>query len=204
MTTRRFTGALRAQLSASAVASNLALLREAGDEGGLDLRADCWGHGADFVSSITRATDGVASAPLLDNGKLLGLTPGFTPVMTLVGTVLSTKPLRAGEGVSYGYTHRAPADTTVALVTGGYAHGVVRALGNRADVVIGGRWHPIVGRVAMDACVVDVGDAAVDVGDAVTFFGVSPSITQWAEATGLRVGELVTAIGLRNAREVTE
>ncbi|MCH3159094.1 hypothetical protein K3X38_14655, partial [Listeria monocytogenes] len=51
------------------------------------------------------------------------------PAMTLVGTVLSTKRLLAGEGVSYGYRFRAPADTRVALVTGGYAQGVVRSAG---------------------------------------------------------------------------
>ena len=52
-----------------------------------------------------------------------------------VGTVLVVKPLRAGEGVSYGYTHRAARDTRIALVVGGYAQGIVRALGNRAPVL---------------------------------------------------------------------
>ena len=54
--------------------------------------------------------------------------------MRLTGSVLLTKALRAGEGVSYGYTHRADADTRVALVTGGYAQGVVRGLGDRISV----------------------------------------------------------------------
>ena len=62
--------------------------------------------------------------------------------MSLRGTVLSVKALRQGEGVSYGHTYRAPSDTRVALVTGGYAQGIVRALGNRVDVMIAERMRP--------------------------------------------------------------
>ncbi len=134
-----------------------------------------------------------------------GLSDGFTPVLRLSGFVLSLKPLRAGEGVSYGYTHRAPRDTIVALVTGGYAQGVVRALGNAATVRIAGERHPIVGRVAMDVCVVDVGAAPVAPGDEVVFFGDpsrgEPSLNEWTAASGMTASELVTAVGLRNVRE---
>jgi alanine racemase len=119
--------------------------------------------------------------------------------------VLSVKPLCAGEGVSYGYTHRAPRDTTVALLVGGYAQGIVRALGNRAYVSIAGERHPIVGRVAMDVCVVDVGTTDVGRGAEAVFFGDpdagEPSIAEWVEATGLTAREIVTTVGLRTIRE---
>jgi alanine racemase len=119
--------------------------------------------------------------------------------------VLTVKPLRAGEGVSYGYTHRAPRDTSVALVTGGYAQGIVRALGNQVSVTIAGRRHPIVGRVAMDVCVVDVGATPVAPRADVVYFGDpaegEPSLDEWAEATGLTIRELATAVGLRAVRE---
>ena len=39
------------------------------------------------------------------------LMPAGAPVMRLTGAVLLTKALRAGEGVSYGYTHRARPQT---------------------------------------------------------------------------------------------
>jgi hypothetical protein len=56
-------------------------------------------------------------------------------------------------------------DTTVATVPIGYADGVPRRLGTLpdrpgADVLIGGRRHPIVGVVTMDQLMVDVGDRA--------------------------------------------
>ncbi len=93
------------------------------------------------------------------------------PVMRLTGRVLSTKRLRAGDAVSYGYTYRASADTTVALVTGGYAQGIVRALGNQGLVDIDGVARPIIGRVAMDVCVVDLAGSDVEAGAEATYFG---------------------------------
>lgn len=186
----------------------------------VDLRRDAYGHGLRATAAALRAeTDAVLlvdrTADLPDRDRTLTagtatLVPDTVfgwdhglPAMTLVGTVLSTKALRAGEGVSYGYVHRAPHDTRVALVTGGYAQGVVRALGNRAHVVIGGALHPIVGRVAMDVCVVDIGDASVARGDRAVFFGDGgPRVAEWAGATGWRADEIVTAVGLRARREV--
>ena len=198
-----------------------------------DLRADAWGHGApavaaellaagvdrlfvhDVPSARLLADAGVAGAtttdlPDLDPLTLYGLPGGArdaTPAMRLSGTVLSVKPLRAGEGVSYGYAFRAVSETRVALVTGGYAQGVVRTLGGRVDVTIDGERHPIIGRVAMDVCVVDVGPHEVRRGSEVVFFGDphdgEPSLSEWMAATRLGAAELVTAVGLRATREHT-
>ncbi|WP_254773807.1 alanine racemase C-terminal domain-containing protein [Microbacterium sp. cf046] len=217
-----------ARISLSALELNLRAVVGGSHAPLIDVRADAWGHGVDAVAP--RAIAAGAGGLLIDEAGALalegivdsarctlqatgsiadavyGLTPGFEPVMSLQGRVLSTKRLREGEGVSYGYAHRASRDTFVALVTGGYAQGVVRALGDSASVTIAGRRHPIVGRVAMDVCVVDVGpDGPVTRGDDVVFFGDpstgSPAIAEWSAATGLTGGELVTAVGLRNARE---
>jgi alanine racemase len=216
-----------ARISLAALRLNLRAVMTSTPHAIIDVRADAWGHGAEIV---TRAAVGAGARALLvdsvgaaalrgsvDASLLMtsgvpaspeavyGLSDGFTPVLRLSGFVLSLKPLRAGEGVSYGYTHRAARDTIVALVTGGYAQGVVRALGNAATVQIAGVLHPIVGRVAMDVCVVDVGDAAVAPGDEVVFFGDpargEPSLSAWSRASGMNAAELVTAVGLRNARE---
>lgn len=179
------------------------------------LRADAWGHGEQVVREVleaeglTVATGDAAGHDLADPRTLFGMpggSPEAAPVLRLFGTILSVKALRQGEGVSYGYAFRAPRDTRVALVTGGYAQGIVRALGGAADVAIGGARHPIVGRVAMDVCVVDVGDAVVRRGDEALFLGDArrgePSLADWADATGLQPAELITAVGLRAVREV--
>ncbi|MEV7691860.1 alanine racemase C-terminal domain-containing protein [Microbacterium sp. NPDC089189] len=144
------------------------------------------------------APDAVAADP----GRIFGWQDGFAPVMTLIGTVLATKDLRAGEGVSYGYRHRAPHDTRIALVTGGYAQGVVRSLGGRASVALAGGAAPIVGRVAMDVCVVDIASHAVARGDEAVFFGAGGEpVSGWTRTTGLRESEIVAAVGAHTRRE---
>ena len=75
-------------------------------------------------------------------------------------------------GVSYGFTHRTERETTLALVPLGYADGVPRSASGRGR----GRRsaaarYPVVGRIAMDQFVVDVGDDAVEVGDRVVRLG---------------------------------
>lgn len=170
------------------------------------LAADGWGHGAGWVASVL--SDLGMDAEGLDAATLFGLPgSGVRPVLSLRGRALGTKPLLRGEGVSYGYTHRAARDSTVALVTGGYAQGVVRSLGNAATVAIDGHRHPIVGRVAMDVCVVDVGDAPVPRGAEVVFFGDprrdEPSLAEWTDATGWTAAEIVAAVGARADRRVS-
>ncbi|NLP85476.1 alanine racemase [Microbacterium sp. CFH 90308] len=189
------------------------------------MAADAWGHGADLVAEVLAAegfsaagdpgTPAAGAEPPIAQRRaaiapetLFGLPDArpAQPAMRMTGTVLSVKDLRAGEGVSYGYAYRAPADTRVALVTGGYAQGIVRALGGAVEVAIGARRHPIIGRVAMDVCVVEIRDAAVRRGDGVVFFGDpargEPSVRDWARVTAMSVMELITTAGLRAVRQV--
>lgn len=206
--------------------------RAAVDAGGevADLRGDAFGHGVRETARVVRdagvgrvvvddestasalaheGIDAVVEADAdIDSTLLYGLPgSGMTPAMTLSGRMLSLKPLRAGEAVSYGYTHRAARDTTIALVTGGYAQGIARALGNAASVEVGGMARPIVGRVAMDVCVVDLQSAGIS-GEApsevVYFGGTGPareSLSVWARVTGMRVTELVAVAGAKAVRE---
>ncbi|MGO3231914.1 MAG: alanine racemase C-terminal domain-containing protein [Microbacterium sp.] len=227
--------ATRAVISRSALAECAAVAVAAGGEVA-DLRRDAYGHGVLPVARAVLAAgartvrvDGAeqvrmlhsaglaatdADAPDIDAELLYGLPAegqgDLRPVMRLAGTVMSIKPLRRGEAVSYGYTHRATEDTTLALVTGGYAQAIVRALGNRAHVELRGRMHPIVGRIAMDVCVIDLGgspqlsEVPAAEGDEVTYFGgagpARATLREWAAATGLTAAELVCAAGLRASR----
>lgn len=195
---------LRASISHSALRANAALLTERSWE----LTHDAWGHGE---PEVTATLSGLSPAPettvQADDAlsTLFGL-PGTAgvPVMRLSGTVLSVKPLLRGEGVSYGFTHHAETDTRVALVTGGYAQGIVRALGDHVRVLVSGSMQAIVGRVAMDVCVVDIGDLAVERGDEVVFFGDpsrgEPALADWVSATGFTAAEIVTIVGQRATR----
>lgn len=203
------------------------------DAGGrvADLRRDGWGHGVLAVAQAVTlagaecvrvdgpgvrdalALEGIRASlddePDIDSALLYGLpsidAPGKRrPVMRLHGRVLATKPLRPGDAVSYGYTFRTTKETTVALVTGGYAQGILRALGNHASVEIDGLLRPIVGRVAMDVCVVDLDGSTADLGAEATYFGgagpASQALAQWSSVTGLATSELVAVAGAHAQR----
>lgn len=129
---------------------------------------------------------------------------GLVPAMTLRGRVASVRRVPAGTGVSYDYTWRAPDECTLALVPLGYADGVPRQATGHAEVRIGERRHPVVGRIAMDQFVVYAGQHSIAVGDEVVLFGDpatgAPSATDWADAAGTINYDIVTRIGVRVPR----
>lgn len=144
---------------------------------------------------------------------MYGLSPvsgrdfGLIPALSLVAPVALVKRVAAGEGVSYGHTWIAPADTTIALVPLGYADGIPRGLSGRFDVAIGGRRYPAVGRVCMDQFLVNLGDGAsvsdgesgetrpVQAGDDAVIVGApTDGLAEWAERLGTIHYELATGI----------
>lgn len=147
---------------------------------------------------------------------LFGLSPfadrssaelGLVPAMTLKSEIVALREAPAGTGVSYGYNHLVQNDTTLALVPIGYADGMPRALnGAGATVAIAGRHCPIVGRIGMDQCIVDVGSLAkrVGLGEPVVLFGDPatgvPPVEVWAELMGTINYEIVVGIGSRVVR----
>src|SRR5699024_11338791 len=69
-----------------------------------------------------------------------------------------------------------------ALVPGGYGDGLPRAASNRAEVAIRGRRYPVVGRIAMDQMIIDIGagNDEVAIGDEAVIFGPGgPSAADW-------------------------
>lgn len=129
---------------------------------------------------------------------------GLTPAMELGAEVVSVKRVPAGSGVSYGHDWVADRETTLALVPLGYADGVPRQA-RGASVLLAGARHPVVGRIAMDQFVVDVGDAPVAIGDRAVLFGDpatgAPSATEWADAAGTIDYDIVARVGARVTRE---
>lgn len=94
-----------------------------------------------------------------------------TPAMTLKTAVMFVKRVRKGTGLSYGLTYRAPEDTNIATIPIGYADGFPRSLSNKARVTIEGKTYPVVGRICMDQCLVDLGNDLYPVDQEVTIFG---------------------------------
>ena len=142
---------------------------------------------------------GVAPAPALA-GRV-----SLTPVLALRAHVTYVKDLPAGSRVSYGLRYELARPSRIVTVPVGYADGVPRNLGLRGgEVLIGGHRHPIAGTVTMDQLMVDVGDAAVDVGDDVVLLGSQGddeiTAAEWAERLDTIAYEIVTGIGPRVPR----
>ena len=97
------------------------------------------------------------------------------PVMELVTQVVLIKQIRAGTCVSYGRNWTAPQDTYIATLPIGYADGLRRALSPGLKVRIGNEYFPIVGKICMDQCMVDLGPHPwVQRWDEVCIFGPNP------------------------------
>jgi alanine racemase len=135
----------------------------------------------------------------------LGAELGLRPALSWHAQVTMAKRLPAGEGLSYGHTHRLQHDATIATVPVGYADGYSRTLSNVAEVLIGGLRRPVVGTVTMDQLLVDCGDDHVERGAAVVLLGTQGDQRITAEELAERRGtinyEVVTSIGARVPRE---
>ena len=173
--------------------------------------------GVEFELRHLTASDGTLSYPQAHYDMvrigiaLYGLSPfsdnraaefGLKPVMTAEATVVQTKRVQAGEGVSYGYLYRTDRETTLALVPVGYAEGLPRNASGNAEVTINNKNYKILSRIAMDQFVVDVGDASISPGDRVVIFGNGgPTADDLAAAADTINYEIVTRIGSRFNRE---
>jgi alanine racemase len=129
---------------------------------------------------------------------------GLVPAMTARARLALVKDVEAGAAVSYGRTWVAEHATRLGLVPVGYADGVLRAAGNRAEILVAGARRPVRGRVCMDQVVVDLGDADASPGDEAVLFGPGvhgePTAQDWAEACGTISYEIVSRIGGRMVR----
>ena len=143
---------------------------------------------------------GIYPSPHVDHQKV-----GLLPAMTLKAKVSHVKTTPQGTGLSYGLTHVTDRESRIATLPVGYADGYRRGLSNVEEVAVHGRRAPVVGRVCMDQCLVDVTDAGgVDVGDVATLFGDgsdgAPTVDEVACRLGTIAHEVTYGVGRRVPR----
>jgi alanine racemase len=116
---------------------------------------------------------------------------GLTPILALKARVARVTEIAPGEGVSYGLRWRASRPSRVALVPVGYGDGWRRSLGNRGEVLIGGKRRPMVGTLCMDQFLADVTDLPpVAEGDEVVLLGQQASETITASEIAALTGTI--------------
>jgi len=134
---------------------------------------------------------------------------GLRPAMTLRTLVSLCKDVPAEQGVSYGLNYRTTAPTTLGLIPLGYADGIPR-IATGGPVRVNGVTYPVVGRIAMDQMVIDLGEAALVasgasvIGAEAILFGPGDdgeaSVDEWASAAGTINYEVVSRISPRVPR----
>jgi alanine racemase len=131
---------------------------------------------------------------------------GLVPALELRSYVGALKPLAPGDSVGYGARFVARESTWIATLPIGYGDGWRRAFSDNAEVLIGGRRHPLVGRVSMDNITVDVGPdpAGIAEGDEAVLLGRDGGERITAEELAQRIEtinyEITTALTARPTR----
>jgi alanine racemase len=130
---------------------------------------------------------------------LYGLSPSaevpvpesFRPALSFKTQVAQVKLIPPGEGISYGCTFITERPTWIAVLPVGYADGFRRTPANWGAVLIHGQEAPLLGRVCMDQCMVDVSHIpGVRVGDEVVLIGRQGEATLSAEKVAQRLGTI--------------
>jgi len=126
-------------------------------------------------------------------------------VMTWKTGVIHLHQVEAGTPVSYGATWTAPRKSLIATLQVGYADGYSRVYSGKAQVLIRGQRAPVVGRVTMDMCMVDVTDIpGVAMHDEVVLLGAQGGERVDAEELGRFADtlhyEILCSVGARVPR----
>jgi len=127
------------------------------------------------------------------------------PVMSLKTKITQLKRVPAGFSVSYGSTFITEKETVIATVPVGYADGYSRLLSSKGEMLVRGKRAPVIGRVCMDLCMIDVtGIPGVKPNDEVVVFGKQGeenlSVDELAEKIGTINYEVVSMISPRVPR----
>ncbi len=127
------------------------------------------------------------------------------PALRWLSEVIYFKVVQPGSAVSYGSTWAPQQQTRVITMPIGYADGYMRALSNRAEVLVADQRLPVVGRVCMDQTMADLGTGTAYNGDEVVMIGPSgedailvEDLARWA---GTIPYEVLTSISARVPRE---
>lgn len=117
------------------------------------------------------------------------------PFALKTGISLIRDDIPEGWPISYGRTYRAKAGDRTAVLPIGYADGLPRTLSNKGTVLLHGVRCPIVGRVCMDQCMINIAHVDnVQVGDEAVFIGSQGTETIGVQEFADAAGTITTAV----------
>ena len=140
---------------------------------------------------------GIITYGIGDQAEALGLRP----VMSLKTVIGAVKDFAPDTTISYGRTFRTGRPSRVGVLPIGYADGLHRVLSNRWRVWTEAGTAPILGRICMDMCMIDLTDLpGVGEGDVVEVYGPHNSVNEAARLAGTISYELTCAVSKRVPR----
>ena len=121
-----------------------------------------------------------------------------------VTRVVFFKVVKPGHPISYGSTYTPDRLTRVITLPVGYGDGYGRAMSGQAEVLLGGKRRPVVGRICMDQIMVSVGWESAFNGDEAVLLGrqgeAEITIEELAGWAGTIPHEILTSINTRVPR----
>jgi alanine racemase len=135
------------------------------------------------------------------------------PAMTLKARISHVKEVEAGRGVSYGKEYITDKVTKIATVPIGYADGYLRRIAKEGKMIVDGQKVPIIGRICMDQCMIDVTNVHnINKGDEAIIFGregvTVDDLARWLGTINYEVscliGKRIPRIYTKNGEAVKE
>lgn len=106
--------------------------------------------------------------------------------------IVFLKEVFTGKSIGYGRTYTTTRPTRIATLPVGYADGYSWFLSNNGEVLVRGQRAPIIGRICMDLCMIDVTHiGGVQIGDEVVLWGKQGSQMISAEEIAKKRGSIV-------------
>lgn len=148
-----------------------------------------WQHALATAGILALAAEGAFTAVRPGLGlygldaapHLAGVLP-LRPALSLRSRLVRVRRVPPGTGVSYGHGYVTGSERVIGTIPFGYADGLPRR-GTGVTVLVRGRPAPVVGRVCMDLCMVDVTDVpGAREGDRVTLIGEEDGAVRSAES----------------------
>ncbi len=113
------------------------------------------------------------------------------PVLSLMTRIAFLKTVPSGTSISYGRMFVTRRQSVIATIPIGYADGYSRALSNKGEAIVRGIRVPLVGRVCMDMCMLDVTDVpGVSEGDDVVLIGSQGNERITADDIAAKIGTI--------------
>ncbi|MBM3126383.1 MAG: alanine racemase [Chloroflexi bacterium] len=122
------------------------------------------------------------------------------PAIKWKSRVVHSKVTQPDRPVSYGSLWKPGRETRILTIPCGYADGYFRRMSTQAQVLIGGKRYPQVGRICMDQLMVNAGSEDIPAGEEVLLLGDDLTVEELSDWTGTNEYEVLTSIGTRVPR----